>query len=167
MSLSADTAAAQPPAPMPQPPPDPGSKAPVADTAPAPHRGVLQAGWDKFRDNVVPGVIVTFVAGLALISFSDIKSDIDGLEDSVNASFSELKGEIATDFAAVDARFARLEDNIDARSTAVDARFARLEDNIDARFTRLEENQQEIAVTLARLVALVEAHYGVEPIPSG
>ncbi|MDE0515170.1 MAG: hypothetical protein OXH43_02450 [Acidimicrobiaceae bacterium] len=152
---------------MPQPPPDPGSKAPVADTAPAPHRGVLQAGWDKFRDNVVPGVIVTFVAGLALISFSDIKSDIDGLEDSVNASFSELKGEIATDFAAVDARFARLEDNIDARSTAVDARFARLEDNIDARFTRLEENQQEIAVTLARLVALVEAHYGVEPIPSG
>ncbi|MXZ64708.1 MAG: hypothetical protein F4Z00_04065 [Acidimicrobiaceae bacterium] len=152
---------------MPQPPPDPGSKAPVADTAPAPHRGVLQAGWDKFRDNVVPGVIVTFVAGLALISFSDIKSDIDGLEDSVNASFSELKGEIATDFAAVDARFARLEDNIDARSTAVDARFARLEDNIDARFTRLEENQREIAQTLSRLVALVEAHFEVPAIASG
>ncbi|MXZ88107.1 MAG: hypothetical protein F4Z07_04555 [Dehalococcoidia bacterium] len=152
---------------MPQPPPDPGSKAPVADTAPAPHRGVLQAGWDKFRDNIVPGVIVTFVAGLALISFSDIKSDIDGLEDSVNASFSELKGEIATDFAAVDARFARLEDNIDARSTAVDARFARLEDNIDARFTRLEENQREIAVTLSRLVTLVEAHFEAPTIQLG
>ncbi len=187
MSLPADTAAAaQPPAPMPQAPPDPGSKAPAADAAPASQRSFLRAGWDKFRDNVVPGVIVGLGAGLALFSFTDLKSDVHRLEDSVSARFSELKGEIATDFAAVDARFTKLEDDIDTRFTKleddidtrftkleddIDTRFTKLEDDIDAdfaavdaRFTKLEENQQDIAVTLARLdsrldavVALLEA----------
>ena len=44
--------------------------------------------------------------------------------------------------------------------------YARFE-AIEARLTRLEENQQEIAVTLARLVALVEAHFEVPAIASG
>ncbi len=187
MSLPADTAAAaQPPAPMPQAPPDPGSKAPAADAAPASQRSFLRAGWDKFRDNVVPGVIVGLGAGLALFSFTDLKSDVHRLEDSVSARFSELKGEIATDFAAVDARFTKLEDDIytrftkleddidtrftkleddiDADFAAVDARFTKLEDDIDAdfaavdaRFTKLEENQQDIAVTLARLDSRLDA----------
>ena len=45
----------------------------------------------------------------------------------------------------------------------VDARF----DAIEARLTRLEENQQEIAVTLSRLVALFEARFEVPAIASG
>ena len=47
------------------------------------------------------------------------------------------------------------------------AGFTRLEDDIDARFTKLEENQQKIALTLARLVALFEAGDEAEAAPSG
>lgn len=45
-------------------------------------------------------------------------------------------------------RITRLEESIDARFAAVDSRFTA----VDARFTRLEENQQQIAVTLATLI---------------
>ena len=54
------------------------------------------------------------------------------------------------------ARFTKLENEIDARFAAV-----------DAGFTKLEENQQEIALTLARLVALFEARDEAETAPSG
>ena len=51
----------------------------------------------------------------------------------------------------------RLEENIHARfaklEADIDDRFA----TVDARFNKLAENQQEIALTLARLVALLEA----------
>ncbi len=61
----------------------------------------------------------------------------------------------------------KLEDDIDARFTKldneIDARFA----TVDARFTKLEENQHDIALTLARLVALFEAHDEAEATPSG
>ena len=54
-------------------------------------------------------------------------------------------------------RMTRLEENIDARfaklEADIDDRFA----TVDARFNKLAENQQEIALTLARLVALLEA----------
>ena len=45
----------------------------------------------------------------------------------------------------------------------LNARFAA----IDARLDRLEENQQEMAVTLARVVALLEARGDAEPAPAG
>ena len=47
-------------------------------------------------------------------------------------------------------------DNLNARFTAIDNRFADIDDRfaaVDARFNKLEENQQEIAVTLATLIA--------------
>ena len=40
---------------------------------------------------------------------------------------------------------------VDDRITRVEDRIARLEANIDARFTKLEENQQQIALTLATM----------------
>ena len=53
--------------------------------------------------------------------------------------------------------------SIDARFAAVDARL----DAIETKLTGLEENQRETAVTLARLVALFEAHFEVPAIASG
>ena len=43
----------------------------------------------------------------------------------------------------------------------------RLEDEIDARFTKLEENQLEMALTLTRVVTLLEARSDAEPAPAG
>ena len=45
--------------------------------------------------------------------------------------------------------------------------FTKLEDEIDARFTKLEENQQEIALMLARLVTLFQASDEAKAAPSG
>ena len=50
-------------------------------------------------------------------------------------------------------------DNINKEFADIDARFAK----VDARFTRLEENQLEMALTLARVVALLEARDAPEP----
>lgn len=54
-------------------------------------------------------------------------------------------------------------DNINDEFAEIDARFAA----VDARLTRLEENQLEMAVTLARVVALLEARGDTEPAPAG
>jgi hypothetical protein len=54
-------------------------------------------------------------------------------------------------------------DNINEEFAEVDARFAA----VDARFIRLEENQLEMALTLARVVALLEARSDSEPAPAG
>lgn len=51
-------------------------------------------------------------------------------------------------------RITRLEHRITRLEDSIDARFA----TVNARFATLEKNQQEIALTLARLVALFEAH---------
>ena len=53
--------------------------------------------------------------------------------------------------------FNEASDRITRLEQRIDARFVRLEQRIDARFVRLEENQQEMAETLATVVALLEA----------
>ena len=54
-------------------------------------------------------------------------------------------------------------DNINDEFAEIDARFAA----VDARFNRLEENQLEMALTLARVVTLLEARGDAEPAPAG
>ena len=120
----------------------------------------MAAGWAKFSDNAIPSLVVTVIVGLVIFSFDETSDRITRLEDDIDARFT-----------AVDARFTKLEDDIDARFTKleddIDARFTKLEDDIDARFTKLEENQHDIALTLARLVALFEARDEAEATPSG
>ena len=50
-------------------------------------------------------------------------------------------------------------DNLNARFTAIDNRFVAIEDRLD----KLEENQQEMALTLTRLVTLLEVRGDAEP----
>jgi len=126
--------------------PDPPPTAPAADEAPvAARRGFLAAGWAKFSDNAIPSLVVAVIAGLVLFFFNetgdritrldaDIGDRITRLEDSIDARFAGLE-------ESIDARFAGLEESIDARFAAV-----------DVRLTKLEENQQQIAVTLATLI---------------
>ena len=105
--------------------PDPPPTAPAADEARiAPRRGFWAAGWAKFSDNAIPSLVVAVMAGLVLFFFNETSDRITRLE------------------ADIDARITRLEESIDTRFAAV-----------DARLTKLEENQQQIAVTLATLVA--------------
>ena len=138
----------------------------------------MAASWAKFSENAIPSLVVAVLAGLVLFSFNETSDRITRLEDDIDtrfaelkddtyAKFAELKVDIDAKFAAVDARFTGLKDDIDAKFAGVDARFTRLEDDIDARFTKLEENQQKIALTLARLVALFEAGDEAEAAPSG
>ncbi len=112
------------------PAPETRPAASTADETPAaPRRSIWGAGWAKFSDNAIPSLVFGLFAGLMLFNLNETSD-----------------------------RITRLEESIDTRFAAVDARFVRLEAEIDARFTKLEENQKEIALTLARLVALFEAH---------
>ena len=131
--------------------PEPRPLGPTTDeAAPAARRGFLAVGWDKLRDNAVPGLAMTIVAGLVLFTLEGTGDRITRLDDRITR-FEE----------SVDARFTKLEDDINTRFTKleddINTRFTKLEDDIDTRFTKLEENQQEIARTLAVLVALFEA----------
>ena len=145
MSSSADSATAQPSARM-APAPDPRPTAPASDEAPAaPRRSIWDAGWAKFSDNAIPSLVLGLFAGLMLFHFNETSSRVTRLEDRV----TRLEH-------SIDARFTRLENEINARFDAV-----------DARFTSLEENQHEIALTLARLVALVEARKEATFVPPG
>ena len=58
-------------------------------------------------------------------------------------------------------------DSIDARFDAVDARFDSMDARIDARFDALEEGQDEIARTLAVLVADLNARAAVDAALAG
>ena len=113
------------PAPEPRPP----ASTAAEEVVPAARRSFLATGWDKLRDNALPGLAMTIVAGLVLFTLEGTGDRITRLEDSIDARF-----------LAVDARFTQLENSIDARFLAVDARFTQLEDSIDARFTRLEDS---------------------------
>ena len=142
------------------PSPDPRPTAPASDEAlAAPRRGYVGFSWAKFNETAIPILLVGLITGLMLFNFNETSDRMTRLEDRI----TRLEENI-------DARFAKLEDEIDARFTKleddIDARFTKLEDDIDARFTKLEENQQEIAQTLARLVALVEARDEADQ-PSG
>ena len=104
--------------------PDPPPTAPAADEAlAAPRRGFLAAGWAKFSDNAIPSLVVAVIAGLVLFFFNETGDRITRLD------------------ADIGGRITKLEESIDTR-------FA----EVDARFTKLEENQQQIAVTLATLI---------------
>ncbi len=143
--------AAYPPARM-APASDPPPTAPASDEAPAraaARRGVVAVAWTNFTENFFSTVFVGVIVGAAMFGLGVVN-------DNINDEFAEIDAQ----FAAVDARFIRLEDEIDAR-------FIRLEDEIDARFAKLEENQMEMALTLARVVALLEARGDAEPAPAG
>ena len=132
------------------PSPDPRPTAPAADEAlAAPRRGYVGFSWAKFSETAIPILLMGLITGLMLFNFNETSDRITRLEDEIDTRFAELK------------------DDIDAKFAAADARFTKLEDDIDARFTKLEENQQEIAVTLARLVALLEASAAAQTNPSG
>lgn len=139
MSSPADSAA-YPSARM-APAPDPPPTAPASDEAPArvaPRRGVVAVAWTNFTENFFSTVFVGVIVGVAMFGLGMVN-------DNINEEFAD----------------------IDARFAAVDARFNKLEDDIDARFIRLEENQLEMALTLARVVALLEARGDAEPAPAG
>ena len=131
------------------PSPDSRPTAPASDEAlAAPRRGYVGFSWAKFNETAIPILLVGLITGLMLFNFNETSDRM-----------TRLEGRITRLEENIDARFAKLEDDIDAR-------FTKLEDDIDARFTKLEENQQEIAQTLARLVALVEARDEADQ-PSG
>ena len=150
------------------PSPDPRPTAPASDEAlAAPRRGYAGFSWAKLNETVVSILLVGLITGLMLFNFNETSDRMTRLEDDIDTNFAELRDDIDTKFAAVDARFAKLEDDIDTR-------FAKLEDDIDtkfaavdARFAKLEANQQEIALTLARLVALLEARDEALTTPEG
>jgi len=168
--------------------PDAPPTAPSADEAgPAPRRGFLAAGWAKFSDNAIPSLVVAVIAGLVLFFFNETGDRITRLEASIDARFAavdarfasleENQQEIAVTLAALIGEFAAFREDVDNRFAAVDARFAAVDarfasvdarfDAIETRLAGLEENQQEIAVTLARLLALFEAQYDSPAEPPG
>ena len=101
-------------------------------------------------------LLATGLSGFVLRDLNSIEADIDGL----NAEVALLHTNVAllhTKVAQIDARL----DDVDARFDDVDARFAKLETEVDARFDQLEAGQQEIALTLAALVAYLRADEGV------
>ena len=67
------------------------------------------------------------------------------------------------EFDSIDARF----DSVDARFDSVDARFDSMDARFDARFDALEEGQDEIARTLAVLVADLNARAAVDAALAG
>ena len=67
------------------------------------------------------------------------------------------------EFDSIDARFS----SVDARFDAVDARFDSMDARFDARFDALEEGQDEIARTLAVLVADLNARAAVDAALAG
>ena len=130
------------------PAPEPRRPAPTTDeVGPAARRSFLATGWDKLRDNALPGLAMTIVAGLVIFTLEGTGDRITRLEDSIDARFLAVDARLTKFEDKIDARFTKLEDKIDARFLAV-----------DARFTKLEESQQDIAQTLAVLVALFEAN---------
>ena len=171
MSSPADSAA-YPSARM-APAPDPPPTAPAADEAPAraaPRRGVVAVAWTNFTENFFSTVFVGIIVGVAMFGLGVVNDNLNKEFADIDARFAKVDTRFAKvddRFAAVDARFNELEDEIDARfnklEDEIDARFNELEDEIDARFTKLEENQLEMALTLARVVALLEAREDAEP----
>ena len=105
--------------------------------------------------------------------FTEVDARFTKLEDEVDARFAKLEEneqQIAVTLATLIGEFTAFQQDVDNRFDAVDARF----DAVDARFaavetrlTRLEENQQEIALTLSRLVTLLEGRDEALARPSG
>ena len=132
------------------PSPDPRPTAPASgETLAAPRRGHAGFSWARLNETAVPVLLVGVITGMMLYFFNETSDRITRLEERIDVRF-----------AAVDARFAKLEAEIDTRfaklEAEIDTRFAKLETEIDTRFTKLGENQQEMAQTLARRVALLE-----------
>jgi hypothetical protein len=122
------------------------------------------------------------VGGLVLRELDGLEADIGKLEADMGARFVKLEADMGARFVKleadmgagfddVDARFVKLEADMGARFVKleedVDARFVKLEEDMDARFDRLEAGQQEIALTLAALVAYLRADEGVDAALAG
>ena len=134
--------------------PDPPPTAPAADeTLAAPRRGFLRAGWDKFSDNIVPGVVVAVMAGLVLFFFNETADRITRLDADIGDQITETNDRITRLDENVGDRITGLDADIGDQITETNDRITRLDTEHDARFIRLEENQQQLAVTLAALIA--------------
>ncbi len=141
--------------------PDPPPTAPAADEAlAAPRRGFLRAGWDKFSDNIVPGVVVAVMAGLVLFFFNETADRITRLDADIGDQITETNDRITRfdesvgdQITETNDRITRFDESVGDRITETNDRITRLDTEHDARFIRLEENQQQLAVTLAALVA--------------
>ena len=152
--------------------PDPSPTAAAADEAlVAPRRGFLRAGWDKFSDNIVPGVAVAVMAGLVLFFFNETADRITRLDADIGDQITEtnhritrLDADIGDQITETNDRITRFDQSVGDRITRLDEsvgdqinetnhRITRLDTEHDARFTRLEENQRQLAVTLAALTA--------------
>ena len=106
---------------------------------------MVAVAWTNFTENFFSTVFVGIIVGVAMFGLGVVN-------DNLNDEFAEIDAR----FAAVDARFNKLEADMDAR-------FTKLEDEI----MKLEENQLEMALTLARVVALLEVRGDAEPAPTG
>ena len=96
----------------------------------------------------VIAVLATGLIGFVLRDLNSIEADIKKLETEIDARFVKLETEIDDKFATQDAK--------------IDARFAKLETEMDARFDELDAKVDEIALTLAALVAYLRADEGVD-----
>ena len=139
--------------------PDPPPTAPAADeTLAAPRRGFLRAGWDKFSDNIVPGVVVAVMAGLVLFFFNETADRITRLDADIGDQINETNDRITRfdesvgDQIETNDRITRFDESVGDQNETND-RITRLDTEHDARFIRLEENQRQLAVTLAALTA--------------
>ena len=156
----------------------------AGETSTASRLGFLGTGWAKFSDNAIPTLAVAFIAGLVMFNFNETGDRLTRLEDRVIRLEERITG-VEVGIARLDGRITALEDRITKLEEDIDARFTRLEDDIDARFTRLEDDidarfeavdtrfaqlentQQEILLTLAMLVTLLETGDQALTIPDG
>ena len=170
MTQTPDSPAAEPPAPA-------AAGAATAGRADRPARRARAAASEMAPTGVLITIIVLLagaVGGLLLRDLNRIDADIADL----NPRFETLQADIDARFEKVDARFDRLEADIDARfekvdarfdtlEADIDARFEKLEAEMDARFKKLEEGQQQIALTLTALIAFLGADDAIDAALSG
>ena len=124
--------------------------------------GFLGTGWAKFSDNAIPTLAVAFIAGLVMFNFNETGDRLTRLEDRVIRLEERITG-VEVGIARLDGRITALEDRITKLEEDIDARF----EAVDARFAQLENTQQEILLTLARLVTLLEAGDQALTVPDG
>ncbi|MYA85437.1 MAG: hypothetical protein F4Y12_07615 [Acidimicrobiaceae bacterium] len=122
---------------------DPPPTASAADEAPvAPRRGFWAAGWAKFSDNAIPSLVVAVMAGLVLFFFNETGDRITRLDADIGDQINETND-----------RITRFDESVGDQINETNDRITRLDTEHDARFIRLEENQRQLAVTLAALTA--------------
>ena len=129
--------------------------APPPDEAPATAATAglaSDAAWPAISANTLLAV----VGGILALFGSVIVALLIYTLDTVNDRFAAIDDR----FAAIDNRFTTLENKMETR-------FAALENKMEARFAALEEDQDEIARTLAVLVAILNLREEVDAALAG